>query len=792
MTSLKSYAIPANLTKEIDDLEILISKFGNGEISETELKSHRVPFGIYEQRQKGTYMIRIRCTAGIITPLQLKAVANVSKRLSSGSLHVTTRQEIQIHDVVIHNIIPILRELKEYGLSSRGGGGNTVRNITTSVDSGISINELFDVTPYAIALTNKLIALNSSWLLPRKYKIAFSNTEKDSAYASINDLGFIPVIKDGIKGFKVYVAGGMGRKPQPGNVLHDFVDGKEIYVVAESIKRLFSQFGNRKNKHAARLRFLWATLGKDEFVRLYNVERERVLSENNREIAISEIANLPYEKIVEDKKEIFQSEDFTIWKKRFVKPQKQDNGYSIIIPLALGMITADQAIILSELTNEIGENSIRFSQDQNITLRNVTDFHLEKIFTIVTENFTLSKTPLIQVTAIACAGASTCQLGICRSRDLLNALNVKIADSSIDLDAISNVRIHISGCTNSCGQHLIAEIGLYGKVGRKGQHSYPMYGITGGAYVNEGGHWVFGEKIDEASAKDIPEIIKRILLIYASEKNNYRNFKDFLQSKGKQEIVKLCDVYREIPDINQNDSYYKDWGEDSIFSLAGKGTGECSAGLFDLIEIDMVKIKSIRNSLETELDEKKIESYLYDLALISARSLLITRGLEASTDKEVFDLFITHFVNQNLVDLHFADLLSKVTVKSGDLNKNFKKQIIEFSFVIEQLYQNMDNSLQFKSVLNVKNSSNLQSAETDVKVDLVKELVGVKCPMNFVKTKMALSQLEKGNILEITLDDGEPIDNVPKSVKEEGHVILSEVKVDNYWRVRIKKGPSNA
>ena len=260
------YTIPDSLKTEIDELESKIQQFQNGRLEAAALKVHRVPFGVYEQRKDNTYMVRIRCAGGAMTPAQLRLVAELSQRHGADTLHITTRQELQIHDVELDKVVPIMRQLLPAGLSTRGGGGNTVRNITASVDSGVAADEVFDVSPYAFALTSRLVSEPDSWLLPRKYKIAFSNSSRDTARAAFNDLGFIARTRNGVKGFEVYVAGGMGTKPQAGHRLHEFVADSEVYLIAEAVKRIFNQHGNRKNRHAARLRFLWNRLGEAGFL----------------------------------------------------------------------------------------------------------------------------------------------------------------------------------------------------------------------------------------------------------------------------------------------------------------------------------------------------------------------------------------------------------------------------------------------------------------------------------------------------------------------------------------------
>ena len=185
------YNLPPNLPAEIDELESYVARFQCGEIDVATLKARRVPFGCYEQRQDGTFMVRIRTTGGALTPLQLRTIAATSSRYGSDSIQITTRQEFQIHNVALENVLPVMRELLPVGLSSRGGGGNTVRNVLVSPDAGVGLDEVFDPSPYAFALTSRLIAESDSWLLPRKFKIAFSNSPADSSYAEFNDLGFV-------------------------------------------------------------------------------------------------------------------------------------------------------------------------------------------------------------------------------------------------------------------------------------------------------------------------------------------------------------------------------------------------------------------------------------------------------------------------------------------------------------------------------------------------------------------------------------------------------------------------
>ena len=259
------YEIPSTLKDEIEQLDLHVQRYLAGSIDSDVLRVQRVPFGCYEQRENGTYMLRIRCPGGAIALRQLRMIAVVSKKYGRDSIHVTTRQEFQIHDLRLEDVIPAMRQLLTVGLGTRGGGGNTVRNIIVSSDAGISADEVFDPSPFVFALTSRLISEPDSWTLPRKLKIAFSNSAKDSAAAQFNDLGFIATVRDGQSGFRVYVAGGMGAKPDIGHLVHEFISADDVYLVAEAVKRVFAKYGNRSDKNAARLRFLWREKGEDRF-----------------------------------------------------------------------------------------------------------------------------------------------------------------------------------------------------------------------------------------------------------------------------------------------------------------------------------------------------------------------------------------------------------------------------------------------------------------------------------------------------------------------------------------------
>ena len=267
-----TYRLTDTLAEDFDKLRTMVAQFKAGELSGPHFKAFRVPLGVYEQREDNLFMLRVRLPGGGILPHQMRALAAVSRQYGNGLLHVTTRQDIQVHEVPLDNMHPALVQMARDGLSTKGGGGNTVRNITACPDAGVCAGEAFDVSPYAVALTEFLLPDPLCYQLPRKYKIAFSGCSSDCAGATVNDVGCIAKLRDGEPGFTVYVAGGLGAKSRTADLLHEFVPVDEIHLVAEAVKRVFDKNGDRKNRNKARLRFVLDRIGVERFRKLYDEE----------------------------------------------------------------------------------------------------------------------------------------------------------------------------------------------------------------------------------------------------------------------------------------------------------------------------------------------------------------------------------------------------------------------------------------------------------------------------------------------------------------------------------------
>lgn len=691
------YKIPEGLTDDILNFSTLISDFEQGTIDEEKFKIARVPMGVYEQRKDGTYMVRIRTTGGIISPDQLLKVIEIGQNYKSNLLHITTRQEIQLQNLEIKAVESILKELQAIELSSKGGGGNTVRNILVSVDSGISESDVFDVTPHAIALTTKLIAEPDSFTMPRKLKIAFSAGEATTDYAAVNDIGFVAKIKDGKQGFKVYIGGSVASKPTLGWVLFDFVPAEEMYVIVESVKQLFSEHGDRKNRHKARLRYIFYRLGEEEVFRLFNEYYNK--AKKNTPLFVFEplVQNndISYTAIYKNT----DTDKFESWKKRYVHEQKQKGFYSVLIPFIHGNIwlndslTIDIVNRLLNLISQIGDDVIRFSTQQNIHLRHIPTSVLYDIYYLIKDLVTDIHQPVLINNIVSCTGADTCRLGIGLSKGLAAAIREELLQSRLDLDKLNTFHIHISGCPNSCGQQIWADLGFSGRV-LSNDRKYPAYQVYAGAL--RGDTLQMAEVQGALAAKDIPQFVVKIFAHYLNVLDRYGSFRAYFDGEGKEHIAVLLDEYKQIPSFEENPDYYSDWGKETLFSTAERSAGECFVGPFDLIAMDISFIKESKKTLEAETNRQKINNLLYDIVYSSSRMLLITKSKEAKTTKETFDLFLTHFINAGLIDQSFAPIVELVREgKDPDLIP-LKEDVFRLSEAVIALYGTLDNSLQFK------------------------------------------------------------------------------------------------
>ena len=810
------YRIPSTLNGDLDYTQSLIDQFKAGEIQAGQLKSNRVPMGIYEQRKNQHYMLRLRCAGGLVTPKQLAKIAFVGHQLSTSHLHVTTRQEIQIHNVDIEDAIPALKKLEKVGISSAGGGGNTVRNMMVDDRSGLTADEEFDVYPYVEELTSRLIAEKDSFTMPRKYKVAIDTSVATANYSYIADLGLQARIKDGQRGFRVLIAGSAASNAHTGWEVFDFLPEKDLYRAAKALKNWFHKYGNRRNRHKARMRYVFYKYGTEEAKRLYLEEFKELKKDGSIDF---EAPALPLEHHKPNFPPLKAPTDFETWKRRYAHKQTnaeglKENLWYTYIPLRHGNNSTDFFAEVAEYLGNYGNDVIRFTKKEQIQVRNIPEEYLTNIYAFFKKLGVYQiDYPVVVTNLTCCTGADTCRLGICLPKGAIDGIAKQLLNSNLNLDAIPDFELRMNGCTNICALATWGDLGFSGRVGRVGDDPYPAYTI----WLPVKGKHEIDLQQGYIAAKKIPAFVEDYLRDVIAEQANYADYYDYVAKRGVDIVKELIAKYKEVAPYSEEPDTFFDFGDDEKFSLIKYGKAECSAGLFDIIEIDQDTIREKRKEVEQLLSDGKqntgkIEKLLHDIVFSENRMLLVTRGLDPRTDEDVYNGFEKEFIAAGIIPQKFKVLTDKARNNESLIAE--KPLIDELADLLNDLYQNMDDSLQFKltaektpveQVAEEKNAEEKAPAEqvseekapaekasaaeeTETIVpDVKKDFRGVMCPMNFVKTKIALTPMQSGQILEILLDDGAPIENVPGSVKNEGHTILSTEKVENYWKVLIKK-----
>ncbi len=768
--SKTTYRIPDSVVEDTHAYRRDVEKFLSGETSPVAFRAIRVPMGIYEQRESDTYMVRVRGAAGVFLSDQVRLIAKLAEVFGNGIVHVTTRQDLQIHKALIQDTPTVLERLLEEGLSSRGGGGNTVRNISACPLAGICADEVFDVTPYVFALTEYLITNRANFNLPRKFKVAFSGCGDDCGLCSVADLGFFARERDGVRGFSVYAAGGMGTHSSIGTLIEDFIPAETIFEVAESVKRLFDEHGDRTNKHKARLRFVLERMGRDEFIRLYRMELAKVRQEG---ISTPDI-NLdcePREGAKDQSVEAENSPAYLSWRLGCVFPQKQEGLFAASIPLRLGDIPTEALNALADIADETGDGTLRTTQEQNLLIRDIHESRLPGLYRSLLElDESLTIAPPVMV--VACAGASTCKLGLCLSRGLADAIEAELEKSGASFDA----PIRISGCPNSCGHHPIAAIGLHGVAVRSDGRLVPTYTILAGGNLAEG-EAKLAQPIGKVPAKAVPALLGEFLTTAARERVVGESVHDLMDRWGTDCLRTLSEKHASIPAYDEAPEFYRDFGSDEEFSLAGRGPGECGAGVMDVIALDI-------DQAARALDEGR----LYEAVVAAARALLVTRGIEPKKDREVFAAFTEHLIVPGWVSPRSQVLLdAALDFKLGDRDSldDLLDDIRALLDRVKELFRSLDSNLSFRvepiSQAEIRSDAQEQGLAREL------DLRGVLCPMNFVRAKIELEQIDVGEALDILLDEGEPARNVPASFADQGQEVVSVADEGGHFRVRVQR-----
>lgn len=573
--------LPDASRQEIAEFRQLVERYFLGELSPDEFKARRLHLGTYGIRAvKDIHMMRVKIPQGLLTAEQLECLADLAERYSKGIGHLTTRQDMQLYWLPTRETPYAMARVAAVGLTTREACGNSVRNVTACPLAGVSPIELFDVTKHAAAVTRHFLRNPVSQKLPRKFKIAFEGCPVDHARTAIHDIGAVAAIREEggkrLLGFRLYVGGGLGPAPMQAISLEPFTSTRELLRTCEAIVRVHDRLGDRKNKAAARIKFVVKRLGPEAFRQEVVAEREKLPPYPYPDMDTTETDEQPPTPPPVSAQGGVNG-TFKRWMFTNVMGQKQAGFSLVTIRLRLGDISSSQMRHLAQLIRRYCGGALRISIEQNLVLRWIRNEHLAALFSEL-EPIGLAETDagtLYDVTS--CPGAETCQLGIAASRGLSRALETRLKEAGLSGPDVENIRIKVSGCPNSCGQHHIADIGFFGGARKVNERLAPHFQLLVGGYTDEG-KAAFGTPILKLPARRIPEAVVRMLERYRKDRQSPQEaFRTFATRVGVDYWKQALDPFTTLPPYEESSEAYRDWGAETDFSLGGMGPGECAA-----------------------------------------------------------------------------------------------------------------------------------------------------------------------------------------------------------------------
>ena len=662
--------------KDIIDLERKIRLFKEGKIDDERFRSLRLARGVYGQRQEGVQMIRIKLPFGKVSSEQLVRITKVSDEYSTGRLHITTRQDIQIHYVSLDRTPQLWADLEKDDITLREACGNTVRNITASENAGIDPEEPFDVSPYAHALFQFFLRNPVCQEMGRKFKMSFSSSDKDTALSYLHDLGFIPKIVNGERGFKVMLGGGLGSQPSHAELLSEFVPVNQIIPMTEGVLRIFDRYGERAKRLKARMKFLIKEIGRDEFLRLVE-EEKKALSYQTVEIDTTAFEGpIPAPALEVPKVTIEDVTAFDAWKKSNVIAQKQAGYVAIGIKVALGDFYTDKARALAHLIKNYGANELRFTLRQDILIRNIKEENLPFFYQELAklDFVTLGYNTINDVTA--CPGTDTCNLGIASSTGIAVELERVLATEYPQYSNNQEITIKISGCMNACGQHNMAEIGFQGMSINSGKLVAPALQVLLGGGNLGNGQGRFSDKVIKIPSRRGPEALRLILNDFQANANGL-SFLNYYDAKGEKYFYEFLKPLADVTNLTEAD--FVDWGNADNYVKA-VGVGECAGVVIDLVATLLVEAKDkLTFSKEALNDQKWSDSiYLTYAGFVNAaKALLLAEKQKTNHHAGIIDLFDTVFVETKKIQLTttFKELVYQI--KDNEPSEAFAKHYLE-------------------------------------------------------------------------------------------------------------------
>ena len=672
--------------KDIIDLEKKIREFREGKIHDEKFRSLRLARGIYGQRQPGVQMIRIKLPFGKVSFTQLLKMADVSDEYASNNLHLTTRQDIQIHYVSLDRTPELWAKLEQDDITLREACGNTVRNVTASASAGIDPNEPFDVSPYAHATFKYFLRNPICQEMGRKFKIAFSSSDADTAFTYIHDLGFIPKIiqqnGEEVRGFKVLFGGGLGAQPSIAHPINDFLHEDDLIPYIESTLRVFDRHGERNNRNKARMKFLVAKLGLEEVLRL--IDEEKLANNSNKFVIDRNTIELPEIPEDVDHSNVIISDPlhYETWLRTNVFEQKQSDYYGVYIKVSTGDIPTLKARKFVESIRGLVADEIRITINQGLLLKFVRKEALPLLFERLND-LDFAKPGFDSVADVTtCPGTDTCNLGISNSTELARVLEDLITDEYEDLVDNQDIKIKISGCMNSCGQHGLAHIGFHGSSLKAAGKVVPAAQVLLGGGTIGNGLGRAADKVIKVPSKRTKDVVRAVLDNFSQNKIGDELFNDFYDRLGKDHFYQLLKPIADLTTLTPDE--FVDWGHEEIFVTA-IGVGECAGVIIDLVSTLVLEAEEKLQWAITSFENRAFSDsiyHAYSVFISGAKALLLDKGINSSTQTGIIRDFDEQYRDSPILAgvESFSDLVLQINKNepSSEFAQTYLASTVDF------------------------------------------------------------------------------------------------------------------
>ncbi len=773
---------PIHFAREDDirEYEAGLKAFMAGRMPEEQFTPFRLQMGVYGQRQDNVQMVRIKLPGGRLTPAQLDVIANVVDRYA-GELgtpklaHVTTRQDIQMHFTRLEDTPAMLRALAAAGIITREACGNTVRNVTSCLLSGICPAEHANVNVHARRFAEFYLRHPLTQQFPRKFKVTFSGCATDCGLSAMHDIGFIAKTKDGKHGFEVWAAGGLSAHPVSAIRLEDFIEEKELLLVGEALMRIHFKYSDRKHRARARMKYVLMKLGSEGFIDLYRKERAVVEKTHG---ADPEYVNANWRE---------PSGSFPFHGDPVVN--QHDGNKGILLNFFRGDLTPAQCHAVAEAARAGGSDDIRTTPEQGMVVTGVAPEQMDAVIAILNAADIAIEHARSISDVLACPGVESCRLAITNSYGLAATMKPELSRLATNHPELAGLQVKISGCQHACGQHHIADLGFHGLAKKIEGKAVPHYQLHVGGSGRAGR--AFGFATNPVPAKHAPEAGIAVLRTYQEKRTAGESMHDWATRVGKDGINAILAPFS--AGEGEVEGLMYDWNENQPFSTKDNKPGECAAAVVGmtaaLVAEAQYELRIGNAHLDAMFQAEAMEGYKRS-AISTARAFLVAYGEKPEGDVEVFGLLASLAaadkavsasltrVTSALMGVNIADPAPGITALRDGAGAFTDLAADRFAPVPHDA----------SAVRSTPNTSAARQQSVANGTVTFLDLTGVACPMNFVKTKLKLETLPAGAHLSVILDDGEPIINVPRSLEEQGQQVLGQERIPGgQWKILVEK-----